>query len=60
MAIFVKGRGGGPSTLGTADGVENYAPLGDIDRRVFKEVVKQNLDNVFISDTECQRGNLRH
>jgi hypothetical protein len=51
VAIFVKGRGGYLLTLGTVDCVENYAPLRDINSRVLKEVVEENLDNKFILGT---------
>jgi hypothetical protein len=45
MAIFIKGRGWNPLTLGVAYRVEYYTPLSNIDRRVFEEVVEENLDN---------------
>jgi len=50
VAIFVKRRGGDLLAPGTVDYVENYAPLGNINRRVLEEVVEENLDNVFILD----------
>jgi hypothetical protein len=49
VSIFVKGWGGYLLTLGTDDCVENYAPLRNIDRRVLKEVVEENLDSMFTS-----------
>jgi hypothetical protein len=50
VAIFVKSRGGDLLMPGTVDYVENYAPLGNINRRVLEEVVKENLDNMIILD----------
>jgi hypothetical protein len=50
MAIFVKSWGGDLLALGTVDYVEDYAPLGNIKRRVLEEVVEENLDNVFNLD----------
>ena len=54
MAIFVKGWGRDPLTLGGVYCVENYTPLSDINGGILEEVVEENLDieNVFISDAE--------
>ena len=60
MAIFVKGRGWDPLTLGAIDCIENDAPLGNVDGGVLKEVVEENLDNVFILDKEGQRNSIHH
>ena len=45
MAIFVKGR---CWDLGTINCIENDAPLGSVNGGVFKEVVEENLGNMFI------------
>jgi hypothetical protein len=45
VAIFIKGRGGDPLTLGAVYCIENYTPLGDINRGVLEEVVEENLEN---------------
>ena len=50
MTIFVKGRGGYLLAPTTVDCIEDYAPLRNINRRVLKEVVEENLDNMFILD----------
>jgi len=52
VAIFVKGWGWDPLTLGTINCIENDAPLGNVDGGVLKEVVEENLGNVFIIDRE--------
>jgi hypothetical protein len=48
VAIFVKVWGWDLFTLGTIDCIKNDAPLGAVDGGVLKEVVKENLGNVFI------------
>jgi hypothetical protein len=52
MAILVKSWGRDLLTLSTVDCVENYAPLGDINRRVLEEVIEEDLNKMFSSDTE--------
>ncbi len=58
MAIFVKDRGWDLLVLGTIDYIENDAPLGNVDGGVLKEVVEENLGNVFILGKERQRNNI--
>ena len=45
MAIFIEGWSRDLLTLSTVDRVENNAPLSDIDSRVLKEVVKEDLES---------------
>ena len=40
---------------GMVDYVEDYAPLGNIKRRVLEEVVEENLDNVFNLDPGIEK-----
>jgi hypothetical protein len=58
VAIFVKDRGWDLLALGTIDCIENDAPLGNVDGGVLKEVVEENLGNVFILDKERQGNNI--
>jgi len=60
VAIFVKCRGWDLLTLGTIDCIENDAPLGNVDGGVLKEVIEENLDNVFILHKEEQRNSIHH
>lgn len=45
MSIFIEGWSRDLLTLSTVDRVENNAPLSDIDSRVLKEVVKEDLES---------------
>jgi hypothetical protein len=53
MAIFIERRSRNLFTPSTVDRIEDNTPLRDIDRRVLKEIVKENLGNpiVWISVT---------
>jgi hypothetical protein len=50
MAIFIEIWSGNLFTLRTVDRIENNTPLGDVDSRVLKEVVKENLESQFANE----------
>jgi hypothetical protein len=57
VAIFIEGRRRDPLTPGAVYCVEHHAPLGNINRRVFKKVIEENLDDedVFITTSKSRR-----
>jgi hypothetical protein len=58
MAIFIEGWSRGLLTLSTVDRVENNTPLSDIDSRVLKEVVKEDLESSIAINPVPTRGGL--
>jgi len=58
MAIFIESWSGDLFTLSTIDRIENNTPLGDVDSRVLKEVVKENLESPIAMDLVTPGGKL--
>jgi hypothetical protein len=52
VTIIIEGWRRDPLTLGATDCVKNYAPLGNVNRRVLEKVIEENLDdeNVFVTN----------
>jgi hypothetical protein len=58
MTIFIECWSRDLLTLSTVDRVENNTPLSDIDSRVLKEVVKEDLESSIAMDSVPTRGGL--